>query len=75
MKILGSRLLGKRVITEYGQELGDIVDAEVSESGKIGYLIVRPLKGVSIPDLEVNGLLFIDYDYVKGIGDYVILKL
>ncbi|MEM2908544.1 MAG: PRC-barrel domain-containing protein [Candidatus Bilamarchaeaceae archaeon] len=74
--LVARQLSGRKIITNEGEEFGRLIDMNVNEvTGKIESLIAEPN-----PDNETatrlkkeDGLVYIAYDAVLAVGDYIII--
>ncbi len=74
--IVAKQLVGKRVISTSGYDLGKFLDAEVSSaSGKVAVMVVEPdLDSPLVKKLNSEGSeLRIPYDAVKSVADYIVV--
>ena len=75
--LLGKRVRSKRVISDNGEEVGEILDVTFETNGKLLSLIVRPVPELKNADAYVNGdgLLEVPFESVKAVGRYVVVQL
>jgi sporulation protein YlmC with PRC-barrel domain len=74
--LVARQLSGRKIITNEGEDFGRLIDMNVNEvTGKIESLVVEPN-----PDSELagklkkdDGLLYVPYDSVLAVGDFVIV--
>lgn len=74
--LIARQLSGRKIITNEGEDFGRLIDMNVNEvTGKIENLVVEPN-----PDNELasklkkeDGLLYLPYESVLAVGDYVIV--
>lgn len=74
--IVAKQLVGKRVISTSGYDLGKFLDAEVSSvSGKVAVMVIEPdLDSLLVKKLNQEGSeLRIPYDAVKSVADYIVV--
>ncbi|MBS3069079.1 PRC-barrel domain-containing protein [Candidatus Micrarchaeota archaeon] len=74
--VLAKQLAGKKIITNDGEEVGKLVDLEVSEStGKIENMLVEPnLDNPNTRKLsKEDGLVVISYNSVLAASDHIIV--
>ncbi len=74
--VIAKQLAGKKIITNDGEELGKLVDLEMSEAtGKVESLLVEPnLDNDTARKLrKEDGLLVIPYSTVLAAGDHIIV--
>jgi sporulation protein YlmC with PRC-barrel domain len=74
--IIAKQLVGKKVITNDGFDLGRLIDAEISEvTGKMNHILVEPtLDGGLANKLKIDGgQIKIPYNAVLAVNDYVIV--
>ncbi len=74
--IVGRHLVGKKVVTVDGYDVGRFVDAEISPvTGKINSLLVEPnLDSNFANKLKVDsGQLKIPYAAVQAVNDYIVV--
>jgi len=74
-QVLGKTLLGKKVVSQSGGELGRVFDLEFSLDGTMNHLIIKPnADAVSISEyINEYNLVNIPYSDVKAIGEYVVV--
>ena len=74
--IIAKQLVGKKVITSDGFDLGRFVDAEVSKvSGKLNVILVEPDPDSSIAS-KMQGEdehIKVPYDAVMAVNDYIVV--
>lgn len=74
--LIARQLSGRKIITNEGEDFGRLIDMNINEmTGKIESMVVEPN-----PDNEIatklkreDGLVYIAYDSVLAVGDYVIV--
>ncbi len=74
--LIARQLSGRKIITNEGEDFGRLIDMNINEmTGKIESVVVEPN-----PDNESaaklkreDGLVYIPYDSVLAVGDYVIV--
>ena len=74
--VIAKQLAGKKIITNDGEELGRLIDLEVSEStGKIENLLLEPnLDNPTARRLnKEDGLLVVPYSSVLAASDHIIV--
>ncbi len=74
--IIAKQLVGKRVITSDGYDLGRFVDAEISDvTGKINAILVEPsLDGGLANKVKVDGgIVRVPYASVKAVNDFIVV--
>ncbi len=74
--IIAKQLVGKKVITNDGYDLGRFVDAVISEvTGKISEILVEPNLDSSFANKikADDGMIKIPYDSVLAVNDYMII--
>ena len=74
--IIAKQLVGKRVMTSDGYELGRFVDAEISEvTGKINTILVEPsLDGGLANKVKVDGgTVRVPYASVRAVNDFIVV--
>lgn len=74
--VLAKQLAGKKIITNDGEEVGKLVDLEVSEaSGKIENMLVEPnLDNPNTRKLsKEDGLIVVAYSSVLAASDHIIV--
>ncbi len=74
--VIAKQLAGKKIITNDGEELGKLVDLEVSEAtGKVENILVEPnLDNDTARKLrKEDGLLVIPYSTVLAASDHIIV--
>ncbi len=74
--IIAKQLVGKRVVTIDGFDLGRFVDAEISEvTGKINVMLVEPsLDGGLASKVKVDsGVVRVPYGSVRAVNDYIVV--
>ena len=74
--VLGKHLVGKKVVSNSGLELGYVVDAGFELGGQLVGLIVKPDMITKELEEEVDdhGMLSIGFSDVKAIGRYVVVN-
>ena len=74
--VIAKQLVGKKVVTSDGFDVGRFVDAEVSEvTGKLNTLIIEPNLDSSLANKikSDDGNIRIKYDAVMAVNDYIVL--
>jgi len=74
--VLAKQLAGKKIITNDGEEIGKLVDLEVSETtGKIENMLVEPnLDNPNARKLnKEEGLIVVPYSSVLAASDHIIV--
>ncbi len=74
--IIGRQLVGKKVITNDGFDVGRFVDADISPiTGKINAFIIEPNMDSNIANkLKVDsGQIRIPYNAVQAVNDYIVI--
>ncbi len=74
--IIGRQLVGKKVITSDGFDVGRFVDAEVSPvTGKINSFLIEPNYDSSFANkLKVDsGQLKVPYAAIQAVNDYIVV--
>jgi len=74
--VIAKQLVGKKVVTNDGFDVGRFVDAEVSEvTGKLNTLIIEPNLDSSLANKikSDDGNIRIKYDAVMAVNDYIVL--
>ncbi|MCL5100093.1 MAG: PRC-barrel domain-containing protein [Candidatus Marsarchaeota archaeon] len=74
--IIGRQLVGKKVVTNDGYDVGRFVDAEISPvTGKINAFLVEPnLDSSFASKLKVDsGQLKVPYASVQAVNDYIVV--
>lgn len=74
--VIAKQLAGKKIITNDGEELGRLIDLEISESsGKIENLLLEPnLDNPTARRLnKEDGLLVVSYSSVLAASDHIIV--
>ncbi len=74
--IIAKQLVGKKVISTSGYDLGRFVNAEINEvSGKIKYLLVEPNPDSSAANklAAEEGQLKVPYTAVTAVADYIMV--
>lgn len=74
--IIAKQLVGKKVVTNDGFDLGRFVDADFSEvSGKLGNIIVEPnLDSTLANKIKADdGSIKISYNSVIAVNDYIVV--
>lgn len=75
--IIAKQLVGKKVITTDGYDLGRFVDAEVSEvTGKIVNMLVEPNLDSSMATKlkSEDGQLKVPYSAIDAVNDYIMVN-
>ena len=73
---LARALAGKKLITTEGEELGRLIDVNISEaSGRIESIIVEPdLESGASKRLKIeNGYIVVSYSSITAVGDFIIV--
>ncbi|ASI14215.1 PRC-barrel domain-containing protein [Candidatus Mancarchaeum acidiphilum] len=75
--IIGRQLVGKKVITTDGFDLGEFVDADFSPvTGKINAILVEPDPESSVAtkmDTDDDGKIKVPYAAVHSVNDYIMV--
>lgn len=74
--IIAKQLVGKKVITSDGFDVGRLVDAEISEvTGKINTLLIEPnLDSEFANKLKSDGgQIKVSYNTVTAVNDYIMI--
>ena len=74
--IIGRQLVGKKVVTNYGFDVGRFIDADISPiTGKINAFIVEPNMDSNIANkLKIDsGQIKIPYNAVQAVNDYIVI--
>jgi sporulation protein YlmC with PRC-barrel domain len=74
--IIANQLVGKRIVTSDGYDLGRFVDAEISDvTGKINTILVEPsLDGGLANKVKVDsGTVRVPYAAVKAVNDFIVV--
>jgi sporulation protein YlmC with PRC-barrel domain len=74
--IIAKQLVGKKVVTNDGFDVGRLVDAEISEvTGKINTLLIEPnLDSEFASKLKSEGgQVRVPYNSVTAVNDYVVI--
>ena len=74
--VIAKQLVGKKVVTSDGFDVGRFVDAELSEvTGKLSTLIIEPNLDSSLANKikSDDGNIRIKYDAVMAVNDYIVL--
>ncbi|MCL4371956.1 PRC-barrel domain-containing protein [Candidatus Marsarchaeota archaeon] len=74
--IIGRQLVGKKVITNDGYDVGRFVDADISPiTGKISAFIIEPNMDSSIANRFKmdSGQIRIPYNAVQAVNDYIVI--
>lgn len=74
--VIAKQLVGKKVVTNDGFDVGRFVDAEVSEiTGKLNTLIIEPNLDSSLASKikSDDGQIRVKYDAVMAVNDYIVL--
>jgi sporulation protein YlmC with PRC-barrel domain len=74
--IIAKQLVGKKVVSISGHDIGRMIDAEISGvTGKINFMLVEPSPDSSVAKrLEgEGGNLKIPYSAVTSVADYIIV--
>ncbi len=75
--LIARQLSGKKVVTNEGEDFGRLVDVHVNEvTGKIENLVVEPNPDNSSAEKlrKEDGMVFVNYDSVLAVGDFVIVE-
>lgn len=75
--IIAKQLVGKKVITTDGYDLGRFVDAEISEvTGKIVNMLIEPNldSGMAAKLKAEDGQLKIPYSAIDAVNDYIMVN-
>lgn len=74
--IIAKQLVGKRVVTSDGYDLGRFVDAEMSEvTGKINTLLIEPSLdgGLANKIKSDGGVVRVPYTSVRAVNDFIMV--
>jgi sporulation protein YlmC with PRC-barrel domain len=74
--IIAKQLVGKKVITNDGFDVGRFVDAEVSEvTGKINHILIEPnMDSTFATKLKMeSGQIRVPYAAVTAVNDYIVI--
>ena len=74
--IIGRQLVGKKVVTNDGFDVGRFIDADISPiTGKINAFIVEPNMDSNIASkLKIDsGQIKIPYNAVQAVNDYIVI--
>ncbi|OWP53853.1 PRC-barrel domain protein [Candidatus Micrarchaeum sp.] len=74
--IIGRQLVGKKVVTNDGFDVGRFIDADISPiTGKINAFIVEPNMDSNITNkLKIDsGQIKIPYNAVQAVNDYIVI--
>ena len=74
--IIGRQLVGKKVVTNDGFDVGRFIDADISTiTGKINAFIVEPNMDSNIANkLKIDsGQIKIPYNAVQAVNDYIVI--
>jgi len=74
--VIAKQLVGKKVVTNDGYDIGRFVDAEVSEiTGKLNTLIIEPDLDSSLANKikADDGQIRVKYDAVMAVNDYIVI--
>lgn len=74
--VIAKQLVGKKVVTNDGFDVGRFVDAEVSEvTGKLNTLIIEPNLDSSLANKikSDDNQIRVKYDAVMAVNDYIVL--
>ncbi|MCL5679767.1 MAG: PRC-barrel domain-containing protein [Candidatus Marsarchaeota archaeon] len=74
--IIGRQLVGKKVVTNDGFDVGRFVDADISPiTGKINAFIVEPNMDSNIANkLKIDsGQIRVPYNAVQAVNDYIVV--
>ena len=74
-QMLGQTILGKKVVSQTGVEIGRVFDLDFEVDGTVTFLIVKPdPKNTDMGAyVNSNNLLEIPYSEVKAVGEYVVV--
>lgn len=74
--IIAKQLVGKKVITNDGFDLGRFVDAEISKvTGKINNLLIEPDPDSSLANKikSDEDMIKVSYNAVQAVNDYIVV--
>ena len=74
--IIGRQLVGKKVVTNDGFDVGRFIDAEISPiTGKINAFIIEPNMDSNISNkLKIDsGQIKVPYNAIQAVNDYIII--
>lgn len=74
--VIAKQLVGKKVVTTDGYDVGRFVDAEFSEvTGKLNTLVIEPNLDSSLAAKmkSDDGQVRVKYDAVVAVNDYIVL--
>ena len=74
--IIAKQLVGKRVMTSDGFELGRFIDAEVSEvTGKITHLIIEPSPDSTLASKikQEDNQIKVPYNALTAVNDFMVV--
>jgi sporulation protein YlmC with PRC-barrel domain len=74
--VIAKQLVGKKVVTDDGFDVGRFVDAEVSEiTGKLNTLIIEPNLDSNLANKikADDGSIRVRYDAVRAVNDYIVI--
>ena len=74
--VLGKTILNKKVVTNSGLELGEVVDIYFEPNGELTSMLIKPDHEIKeIRDyIEKNGLVNVPFKEVKAVGRYVVIN-
>jgi sporulation protein YlmC with PRC-barrel domain len=74
--IIAKQLVGKRVVTVDGYDLGRFIDAEISDvTGKINAILVEPSLdgGLANKVKSEGGSIRVPYSSVRAVNDFIVV--
>lgn len=74
--IIAKELVGKKVVSTSGYDIGRLVDAEISQvTGKISYVVIEPSSDSSLAKKlsSSEGPIRMPYSAVTSVADYVVI--
>jgi sporulation protein YlmC with PRC-barrel domain len=74
--IIAKQLVGKRVVTVDGYDLGRFIDAEISDvTGKINAILVEPSLdgGLANKVKSEGGSVRVPYSSVRAVNDFIVV--
>ncbi len=74
--IIAKQLVGKRVVTVDGYDLGRFIDAEISDvTGKINAILVEPSLdgGLANKIKSEGGSVRVPYSSVRAVNDFIVV--
>ncbi len=74
--IIGRQLVGKKIVTSDGYEVGRFVDADISPvTGKINAFVVEPNPDSTLANKlkQESGSLKVPYTAVLAVNDYIVV--